>query len=118
VTRGEKRSSPRMQPFVTRCRLRFSGQTMSGYLTDLSVRGARVHVDDEPPGAGTRLDIEVRFRHASRPSRLSAEVKWVRRAGADRGHRVGVRFLKLEGDERALLDQIIAEFQAQAARIG
>lgn len=118
MTRGEKRSSPRAQPFVTRCRLRFSGRTVWGYLTDLSVRGARVHVDDEPPVAGTRVDIEVRFRRTARPSRLSAEVKWARGAGSGNGHRVGVRFLELAGDERALLDQIVTEFHAQAARIG
>ncbi len=118
MTARDNRTSPRVQPFVMRCRLLFSGRTVTAYLTDLSVRGARVHMQEQPPAAGAQLDIEVRFRHASRPSRLSAEVKWTRAGDDGRGHRVGVRFLELGSDERALLDRVVEEFHAQAARIG
>jgi protein involved in temperature-dependent protein secretion len=118
MTARDKRTSPRVQPFVMRCRLSFAGRTATGYLTDLSVRGARVYVQDQPPAAGARLEIEVRFRHTSRHSRLGAEVKWTRLADDGRGHRVGVRFLGLGRDERALLDHVVEEFHAQAARIG
>jgi hypothetical protein len=118
VTRAEKRSSPRVQPFVARCRVRFSERAVPGYLTDLSVRGARVLVEDQVPAAGTRLALEVRFRHAPRHALLSAEVKWARAAGASGGYCLGVRFLDLGGDERALIERIVSEFHAQAARIG
>ena len=114
----EKRSSPRVKPFVARCRLRFSGQTLPGYVTDLSVRGACVLIEDEPPAAGTRLEIEVRFRHAMRDYRLVGEVKWAHAAGTGRGKSVGVRFLEMGGEERVALDRIVEEFHAQAARIG
>jgi hypothetical protein len=114
----EKRSSPRVQPYVARCRLRFSGQTIPGYVTDLSVRGARVLIEDEAPAAGARRELEVRFRHALRYCRLAAEVMWARMAGAGRGKTVGVRFLEMGGEERAALDRIVEEFHAQAARIG
>jgi hypothetical protein len=114
----EKRSSPRVQPFVARCRLRFPGRILVGYITDLSVRGARVAIEEQAPAAGTRLHIEVRFRNQVRHSRLAAEVKWAHAAGSPGGQRVGLRFVEMGVAERTLLGRIIEEFHTQAARIG
>jgi PilZ domain len=114
----EKRSSPRVQPFVARCRLRVPGRVLVGYITDLSLRGARVAIEEQAPAAGTRLDLEVRFRDQLRHARLAAEVKWAHVAGSGGGHRVGLRFVEMGVAERTLLDRVIEEFHTQAARIG
>ncbi len=113
----EKRLSPRLPPFLTPCRLHFPGRALTGYLSDLSTRGARVFLEHELPPVGARLEIEVRFRREPRPTRLSCDVKWAR--GASGGRQcVGVRFVELGASERAQIERIIEEFQKQAARVG
>jgi hypothetical protein len=117
-TSREKRGTLRLQPFVVRCRLSWTNGKASAYITDLSDRGARLSLQDEPPAAGMRVVIDVRFRSEQRHGRLHGEVKWRRTLEPAGGYCVGVRFANLGVEERALLDRVVAGFRSQAARIG
>ena len=73
---GEKRQAPRIQPFVAPCRYVVADAAQSGFITDLSTRGGRIHTDCEPPENGTSLTVEIRL--SRRPTRLKvpAAVEW------------------------------------------
>ena len=74
----EKRQSQRIQPFVAPCRYVLGEERHSGFLTDISERGGRVHTEVEPPSAGTVLTVEVRLGRPATHVRLPATVRWAR----------------------------------------
>lgn len=112
----EKRGTARLQPFVVRCRVGWEGVKTPAYITDLSVHGARLSLPVEPPAAGVRVAIEVRFRMERRQWSLHGEAKW--RRTLESKFSMGLRFVELGAEERALLDRVVEDFRSQAARIG
>lgn len=110
----EKRQTPRTQPFVAPCRIVEGEQRRAGYLMDLSVRGARLSCDGEPPAAGSEVVLEVRLGRKAGPSQLRARVVWSRSAG--KGGVAGVAFLETE-EARRPIEAVLAEFHRRAAQL-
>jgi hypothetical protein len=111
----EKRSVPRVQPFIAPCLLIDGERRLEGYLTDLSPRGAQVACDAEPPAAGARVTLEVRFTPPTPRCRVPAHVRWSK-PGAT-GHLCGLTFEGLDDDERALLEEAVARVKRLAAQL-
>ncbi|HUL76289.1 MAG TPA: PilZ domain-containing protein [Vicinamibacteria bacterium] len=112
----EQRQTPRIQPFVARCRYVSDEQRVPGFLTDLSERGGRIHAEAEPPPVGRTVAVEVRFGHQATHVRLSATVRWSRRA-ARGGYVFGVSFEGNGAEEQQILHGVVEEFHRRAASI-
>jgi len=112
----EKRRVPRIQPFVAPCRYVLGEQRLTGFLTDISRAGGRVHTEAVAPAIGALVTIEARLGHQVLPVRLAATVRWV--GPAPRGGCVfGVSFDGIGGAEQAIVDGVVAEFERRAASI-
>ena len=89
---------------------------LTGYLMDLSPKGARVSCN-QPLSKGTeQVTLEVRFSRRSAASQLPARVKWAQTGTKPREAAVfGVTFEGANPDELRVLTAVIAEFQRHAA---
>ncbi len=114
---GDKRATPRIQPFVVPCRVSCDGQTIAAYITDLSPRGARLTCDAEPPGVGKHVEIELRFRRVGERAHVAGEVKWVHPKSREGSFTLGIRFVSQSAEARDLLERKVAEFRDHAARL-
>jgi len=115
---SDKRRTPRIQPFVAPCTVHEGKRRLTGYLTDLSLKGARISCD-QPLSRGTEtLTLEVRFSRRSAPALLSARVKWAQ-TGTKPGEAAvfGVTFEGANPDELSVLDSVLEEFQRRAAEL-
>jgi hypothetical protein len=115
----EKRRASRIQPFVVPCRVSTGTRTLTGYLTDISVQGARVSSND-PLAPGVRsVVIDVRFTRTSPASRLSARVRWRKLGRRKAGEAVvfGVTFAGISRADQALLRSALQEFRRRAALV-
>jgi hypothetical protein len=113
---GEKRQAPRIQPFVASCRWVLGDRRVAGFLTDLSVRGGRIHTDGEPPAVGTALVVEVRIGRRATHLRIPATVRWSK-VSPRGGWLFGANFEGVGGDEQKALEAVVEEFQRRAASI-
>jgi hypothetical protein len=111
----EKRSVPRVQPFVAPCVLTAGKRRVSGYITDLSPRGAQVACDVEPPPPGSDVTLEVRFTPPTPRCRVPAHVRWCQPGQA--GHQCGLTFEDLSEDDRAILVEVIERVRRLAAQL-
>jgi hypothetical protein len=112
---SERRRTPRIKPFVARCRLRIGQRSQAAYLTDLSIGGAQVSGGGAPPAEGSALVVEVRLRPGFGPSRLPARVLWSR--PKDEGFAAGLSFAALGEAERRTLQAVVEEYQRRAAEL-
>ena len=111
------RQAPRIQPFVVPCRYAVGDARVPGYLSDISVKGGRVHTDLEPPAIGATLLVEVRLRTLATHLPVPATVRWAR--PSERGGFVfGCSFDEVGPEEQKVLEAVVAEFQRRAASIG
>jgi hypothetical protein len=113
---AEKRRTPRIQPFVAPCRYVIGGQRVSGFLTDISQRGGRIHTEAEPPPVGATLTVEARLSRQVTHVRLPATVRWGRPAPRG-GSLFGVSFDGIGPGEQKILDDVVDEFRRRAASI-
>jgi hypothetical protein len=115
----DKRRTPRIQPFVASCRvLEDPGpRPLSGYLTDLSPRGAQVSTQGLPPTPEAAVILEVRLGNDAAPSRLPARVRWVRPAEHGDWHAFGLTFETLSAAELARLESVVQDFRRRAAQL-
>jgi hypothetical protein len=91
---------------------------MSGYVTNLSPRGARVYCDDRPPRVGQKVSLEIRFKERAASTRLLAEARWVRTAdAATDAHSFGVSFRGMSTTQRKAVEQVLHEFRRRAAAL-
>jgi hypothetical protein len=109
---SEKRKTPRISPWVAPCVVVDGARRLPAYFTDLSVRGARVSTEDEPPKAHARVVVEARLGKALAPSRLPGQVKWVK--AADKGHEFGLTFVGVTGELQRTLESVVEEFRRLA----
>ena len=117
VTRvKEKRRTERIEPFVSPCRVAKGRSRLAAYLTDLSVRGGRVHCDAGAPRSGSAVVIEMRVGRQVTHLRLPAAVKWVR-AATRGGQDFGFTFGRLGREARQALEAVIGTFRRRAAEI-
>jgi hypothetical protein len=112
----ENRQAPRIQPFVAPCRWVLGDRRVPGFLTDLSVRGGRIHTDGEPPAVGTALVVEVRLGRQATHLRIPATVRWSK-VPSRGGVLFGVSFAGVGGDEQKALEAVVEEFRRRAASI-
>ena len=115
----EKRTVPRIQPFVVPCRVIAGPKILTAYLTDLSQRGARVSSND-PLAAGARsVLIEVRLSRLAPASRLPARVRWRKSGRRKAGEAAvfGVTFAALGRADQARLRAALLEFRRRAALV-
>ena len=80
-----------------RCRARGAS---SAYLTDLSVDGARVTCDAEPPALEEWVTVEVRLPRQAERSSLPGRVKWVQPAENRKGHTFGITFEGMSAEDQ------------------
>jgi hypothetical protein len=114
----DKRRISRIEPYLAPCRVVVGRRQMSGYVTNLSPRGARVHCDDRPPRVGQKLALEIRFKERAAATRLLAEARWVRAAGDPTdGHSFGVSFRGISAEQRHAVEQALDEFRRRAAAL-
>ena len=112
----EQRQVLRIQPFVAPCRYVVGEQRVPGFLTEISRLGGRVQTDSAPPAVGARVAVEARLGHKALPVRLAATVRWV--GSSPRGGNVfGVSFDGVGGEEQAVLDGVVADFERLAGSI-
>jgi hypothetical protein len=112
----EKRQAQRIQPFVSPCRYVLGEERHSGFLTDISERGGRVHTEAEPPAVGTSLTIEVRLGRPATLVRVPATVRWARPVSRG-GFLFGTSFDGIGPEERKIVEGVVDEFRRRAASI-
>jgi len=111
-----QRQAERIQPFVAPCRYVLGDQRHSGYLTDISARGGRIHTEVEPPPVGAVLTVEARLGRPATHVRLPAMVRWARPAPRG-GFLFGVSFDGIGPEEQKVVCGVVDEFRRRAASI-
>jgi hypothetical protein len=112
----EKRKAPRIQPFVASCRYVVGELRFTGFLTNLSRSGARVHTDAEPPPAGAEIGVEVRLGRQATHLRVPGTVRWTQPSPRG-GFVFGMSFDGIGPGEQKILDEVIEEFRRRAAQL-
>ena len=113
----DKRATLRIQPFVAPCRVVEEARRFSGYVTDLSVRGAQVTCSPLPSPEGTLVVLEVRLAASTARLSLPGRIQWVRPSASGDGHQFGVTFSGLDAASQAGLTAVLEEFQLRAAQL-
>ena len=111
------RATHRIWPFVVSCHVVVSDERrLPGYLTDISLAGARVMCDEDLPWVGSAVVLEVRLGRRLVRTRLPARIIWAGDGPA--GARVfGLAFAEIGSEERAILEAVVADFQRRAAEL-
>ena len=112
----KKRQTSRIQPFVAPCRYVQGDERHSGFLTDISERGGRIHTEVEPPAIGTVLTVEAHLGRQATNVRLPATVRWARPAPRG-GFLFGMSFDGIGPEEQRVVDGVLEEFRRRAASI-
>ena len=113
----EKRRTPRIQPFVAPCHVAAGARRMAAYLTDLSLEGARIACEAEPPALEEWVTIEVRLPRQAERSSLPGRVKWVQPAENRKGHAFGITFEGMSAEGQGAVATVLAEFRRLAAEL-
>lgn len=114
----DQRKTRRIEPYLAPCHVRLGRRRISGYVTNLSPRGARVYSDEKPPRVGQAMVVEIRFRARSASYRLPAEARWVRTASDVAGlHSFGISFKGLKPEERRTVESVLVEFRQRAEQL-
>ena len=112
MSASDQRKAVRI-PFVVPCRYAVGASRVPGFLTSISVLGARVHTDAEPPPVGAAIVLEMRLRAQPTHVPMPATVRWTR-ASERGGHVFGCRFEAVGPDEQSILAEVVAEFRRRA----
>ena len=111
----DQRKTRRIEPYLAPCHVHVGRRRLSGYVTNLSTRGARVYSDEKAPRTGQAIVVEIRLRPRSAAHRLPALVRWVRTASDITGlHSFGVSFRGLKPEERRTVESVLAAFRKRA----
>jgi hypothetical protein len=113
----DKRSTPRIQPFVAPCRVVEATRRFSGYITDLSLRGAQVTCSPLPAPEGTTIVLEVRLGPRSARLSLPGRIQWQKAAATGDTHQFGVTFEGLDTQGQTDLLAVLEEFQHRASQL-
>jgi hypothetical protein len=111
----DKRQIPRVQPFVVPCRVSEGEQRWSGYVTDMSARGAQVSLQHDAPRIGARVVLELRVRLPRTPVTLAGQVKWQRRSPT--ACIFGITFEEVPEVERQALADALEDFRRLAEEL-
>jgi hypothetical protein len=114
----EKREAPRVAPYLASCRVIDGERKTPGYMSDLSIKGARVACEGPAPAEGAAVVIEVRLTGRRAHSRLGARVRWSRGPqGDEKLSSFGFVFSDLSEEEAAEVHEAIEEFKRRAAAL-
>jgi hypothetical protein len=113
----EKRRTPRIQPFVVPCHVASGARRIAAYLADLSLEGARLTCDAEPPALEEWVTVEVRLPRQAERSRLPGRVKWMQPADGRKGYTFGITFEGMTAEGRATVAAVLEEFRRLAAEL-
>lgn len=115
----EKRKTPRVGPYVTPCKLATAAGRLSGYVLDLSPRGAQVSCKQPPPDAGSPVTLELRLGSSASASRIGASIRWVQPpfGGGGGMHHCGLVFDQLDAETASALEAALREFRRRAAEL-
>jgi PilZ domain-containing protein len=111
---GEKRQTPRITPFVAPCHVVEGDRRYAGYVTDLSLKGARVSCEAKPPAANAWVVIEVRLGRSPSRSRLRGQVRWVGLGSGRSAHHFGLSFEGVDEEGQRALAAVLDEFRRRA----
>ena len=114
--RKEKRSSPRIQPYIVPCQIVRGAKRLSGYLVELSADGGRLTCEEAAPRVGSPFSLEFRIGRQVEQSRLRAVVRWVRR-GPGEARSLGFRFQRVSAPARQALEEVVDDFRRKAASL-
>jgi PilZ domain len=114
----DQRKTRRIEPYLAPCHIHVGRRRLSGYVTNLSARGARVYTDEKAPRVGQAMVVAIRLRARSASHRLPAQVRWVRTASDVTGlHSFGVSFKGLKAEERRSVEAVLIEFRRRAEEL-
>src|SRR5262245_4317444 len=110
MTANDKRAERRV-PVALRIRLRYQAldQFISKFAINIS-RGGLFLSSRNPKPIGTRLQFEIRLADDTPVIEGSGEVRWIReydRNEPNQPHGMGIRFLEVKPESRALIERII-----------
>jgi hypothetical protein len=111
----EQRRTPRIQPFVAPCRVIAGRAALTGYLTDLSQAGARIHCETSPPSVDSEVTLELRIGRVPARSRLAARVEWAKPGPPSASF--GLSFAAIPPEQQMALEAVVAEFRRLADEI-
>lgn len=111
---GEKRQTERITPFVAPCHVVEAERRYVGYLTDLSLKGARVSCESAPPAPNVWIVIEVRLGRRATRSRLRGQVRWVGLGSGRSAHHFGLSFEGVDQEGQQALAAVLDEFRRHA----
>ena len=115
----EKRAKPRFGPVVLKARLDVDGETLEGYLTNISASGAFLAID-APPSVGTELSILAPLPWNLGQLRARARVVWREDPNSQKTPRiagVGLAFTQIEKGSEDALNAYLQRFAELAAQL-
>lgn len=114
----DKRTKPRFGPLVVKAQVEVDGELRDGYLTNVSIGGAFLAIDD-PPAIGAELSLRALLPWNLGELRSRARVVWANPpgAGATRITGVGLAFTRLERGTEERLDAYLQRFAELAAQL-
>jgi hypothetical protein len=114
---GEKRQTPRITPFVAPCHVVDGDKRYAGYVTDLSLKGARISCESGPPAANSWVAIEVRLGRSPTRSRFRGQVRWVGLGSGRSNHHFGLSFEGVDEEGQRALASVLDEFRRRADQL-
>lgn len=115
----EKRVHPRFGPLVIKTTFRVEGVQRDGYLTNVSVGGAFLTIDD-PPALGAEVDFAALLPWRLGVLRAKGRVVWRSEESSPEEGKlagVGLAFSEIPPESKTLLDAYLERFAELAAQI-
>ena len=116
---GDRRTHGRLSPIVLRAEFTVENEKQDGYLTNMSEGGAFL-ATDQPPKAGTAVQLRAVLPWGLGVFTATAKVRWVAlgNAGDDSAlNGAGLLFDEIPEDIRRKLDKYLDRFAELAAKI-
>lgn len=117
----EKRAKPRFGPLVLKAQVEIDGARHDAYLTNISIGGAFLAVDD-PPSIASEVAIRTVLPWNLGELRARARVRWRNDSSESTSPELrivgaGVEFIDLDEPSRRALESYLQRFAELAARI-
>lgn len=113
---SEGRVHARFGPIIIQGTIEFAGNTVVGYLTNLSQGGTFFHAD-EFPGPDSECELGFDLPWELGHCQVKAKVAWLRSEGPDTKRGVGLSFLEFSPDSLGRLTAYLERFQEFAADV-
>lgn len=111
----DKRTDPRFGPLVIKVEISIDGEHRQGYLTNVSMGGAFLAIDD-PPAIGTAVTLRALLPWKIGELRADAKIVW-RSTAASAIQGVGLQFTELDDGSLEHLRSYLERFSELAAQL-